>query len=58
MQWVGADRAVVEMATPGFNTVLQVRLCISRGSPTRGAYAMVTWSNGGGGANDDDRVYT
>lgn len=43
--------------TSGFDTVLQVKLCISHGSPTRGAYATVSWTNGGDSAADGDRKF-
>ncbi len=50
-------RQDVEFETPGFNTDLRVRLCVTHGSPTRGAYAQVSWTNGGDNATDGERKF-
>ena len=47
----------IEYETPGFNTVLQVRLCISHGSAARNAYAHVAWTDGGDSTVDGDRKF-
>lgn len=47
----------VEYETPGLNTVLQVRLCISHGSPFRSAYARVSWTDGGDSSADGNRKF-
>jgi hypothetical protein len=47
----------VEYPTPGFNTVLQVRICITHGSPARGAYATLSWIDGGDGGRDNNRKF-
>ncbi|MEV6301108.1 hypothetical protein AB0M02_16995 [Actinoplanes sp. NPDC051861] len=47
----------VEFETPGFDTVLRVRICIAHGSPTRGAYAHVDWIDGGDSVEDGDRKF-
>lgn len=47
----------IEFGTPGFNTDLQVRICLYHGSPTRGAYAGVSWQNGGDDTTDGHRKF-
>ncbi len=46
-----------EFDTPGYDTDLRVRLCLTHGSPTRGAYAQVSWENGGDNAADGRRKF-
>ncbi|GID59101.1 hypothetical protein Aco03nite_075050 [Actinoplanes couchii] len=47
----------IEFETPGYNTDMRVRLCLTHGSPTRGAYAQVSWENGGDSAADGRRKF-
>ncbi|WP_433789022.1 hypothetical protein [Actinoplanes sp. CA-252034] len=47
----------IEFDTPGFNTDFRVRLCIYHGSPTRGAYAGVSWEHGGDDTTDGHRKF-
>ncbi|MFC4065850.1 hypothetical protein [Actinoplanes subglobosus] len=47
----------IEFETPGFNTDFRVRLCIYHGSPTRGAYAGVSWRDGGDDTADGRRKF-
>jgi hypothetical protein len=47
----------IEFDTPGFNTDLRVRVCLYHGSPTRGAYANVSWGNGGDATADGRRKF-
>jgi hypothetical protein len=47
----------VEFETPGFNTDLRVRVCLYHGTPTRGAYANVSWGNGGDATADGKRKF-
>jgi hypothetical protein len=47
----------IEFDTPGFNTDLRVRVCLYHGSPTRGAYANLSWGNGGDATADGERKF-
>ncbi|WP_157751430.1 hypothetical protein [Actinoplanes derwentensis] len=47
----------IEFETPGYNTDLRVRLCLTHGSPTRGGYAQVSWENGGDNTSDGSRKF-
>ncbi|GIF44205.1 hypothetical protein [Actinoplanes xinjiangensis] len=47
----------IEFDTPGWNTDFRVRLCIYHGQPTRGAYAGVSWDDGGDDLTDGDRKF-
>lgn len=47
----------IEFQTPGYDTDMRVRLCLTHGSPTRGAYAQVSWENGGDNAADGRRKF-
>ncbi|PRX22561.1 hypothetical protein [Actinoplanes italicus] len=47
----------IEFETPGYNTDLRVRICLYHGSPTRGAYANVSWGNGGDATADGRRKF-
>lgn len=51
------EHQVLEFQTPGFDTDMRARLCLSHGSPTRGAYAQVSWENGGDNATDGRRKF-
>lgn len=47
----------IEFDTPGFDTDFRVRICIYHGSSTRGAYAGVSWQNGGDDTTDGRRKF-
>lgn len=52
-----SEYQTIPFETPGFDTDLRVRLCLTHGSPTRGAYAQVSWDNGGDSAVDEQRKF-
>ncbi|HWS31482.1 MAG TPA: hypothetical protein VN408_01925 [Actinoplanes sp.] len=52
-----SEYQTISFETPGYDTDLRVRLCLTHGSPTRGAYAQVSWENGGDSAVDGRRKF-
>jgi hypothetical protein len=52
-----APAQVIEFETPGFNTDFRIRVCLYHGSATRGAYAGVSWTDGGDNTADGRRKF-